>query len=209
MQRFIRLVVILAGLAPHVAGAQTVPEHLHDCMEAASSNAEFEECLVLARVGAAHGFVPVTYTLTPGHSVALSVAGASIINQGTTTHFQWGFLGPSIRFLPTRHTEIGSGRPETRRHFVDFFVWAPESPRRPGVWELTWHLFEIDGNDLIAIPVEPLLRITAALPPSASQIVDGMASVQVNDAGLVEWRSGRCADVRLAVIPPPKIVRAP
>lgn len=209
MQRFTPLFAILACLAPHVVAAQKAPGRLHDCVEAATSGAEFEECLVLARIGADHGFVPATYTLAPGHSVKLTVAGATIVNQQTTTHFQWGFLGPAVRFLPTRHSELASGHPETRRHFIDFFVWAPESPRRPDVWQLTWHLFEIDGNDLIPIPVAPLLTIRASLPPGLPSEIAGLASVDVNDAGRVEWRAGRGAEVQRAVIPPPKVVWTP
>jgi hypothetical protein len=86
MVPFRRVLVLLACLAPQVAAAQTIPEHLRQCalsarlalpiepgkevppqlrdeaqkrvhaFQASMSEAEFDECMTLSFVGFEHGF---------------------------------------------------------------------------------------------------------------------------------------------------------
>ena len=229
MMRRQHVLVVLACLVPHVAAAQTIPERLRQCalsarvalpfdkreerpevraeaqkkvyeFQASMSEAEFDECLLLSGVGFEHGFDPVTYVLEPGRWVELSLRGATIVSQGKSTHFKWGIVREGIRFLPPRHTELASGRPETRRHFIELFSWTPETPRRDS-WQLTWHVFEVAENEMFPGGAHRLLSVVAPQPPTAASLnVLEMVSVRVNDAGLVEWRAGQDADAH-GVIP--------
>jgi hypothetical protein len=142
----------------------------------------------------------VTYVLEPGHWVELSLRGATIVSAGKSTHFKWGIVREGIRFLPPRLSELASGRPQTRRHFIELFSWTPESPRRDS-WQLMWHVFEVAGSEMFPAGAHRLLSVTAPQPPPAASLnVDEMVSVRVNDAGFVEWRAGLDADAR-GVIP--------
>ena len=164
------------------------------------SEAEFDECMTLSFVGFEHGFEPVTYMLEPGRWVELGLRGATIVSQGKSAHFKWGIVREGIRFLPLRYSEIASGRPETRRHFIELFTWTPESPRRD-TWQLTWHVFEVAGSEVFQVGGHQLLSVTAPQPPPGTPLnMYEMASVRVNDAGRVEWRAGEDADAR-GVIP--------
>jgi hypothetical protein len=236
MMRRQHVLVVLACLVPHVAAAQTIPERLRECalsarvalpfdkrderpevraeaqkkvyeFRASMSEGEFDECLLLSGVGFEHGFEPVTYVFEPGRWVELSLRGATIVSQGKSTHFKWGIVREGIRFLPPRHTELASGRPETRRHFIELFSWTPENPRRDS-WQLTWHVFEVADNEILPGGAHRLLSVMAPLPPPAASLnVLEMVSVRVNDAGVVEWRAAQDADAR-GVIPSPAERRA-
>jgi hypothetical protein len=224
---------LLGCLVPNVTAAQTVSERLRECalasrtalpldprdasspqlrdeahkrvleFQASMSRAEFDECMMLSLVGFEHGFDPVTYVLEPGRWIELNLGGITIVGPGTNTHFRWGIGGrEGIRFLPPRYSEIVSGRPDTRRHFIELFFWTPESPRRD-TWQLTWHVFEVAGNDLFPSGAHRLLRVTASQPPpTASLNVLEMISVRANDAGVVEWRAGADPDAS-GIIPSP------
>lgn len=176
--------------------------------QASMSEAEFDECLVLSWLGLDHGFVPVTYVLEPDRWVDLTVRGATIVNQGKSTLFKWGFAREGARFLPSRYSEIATAGPDGRRHFIEVFVWTPSQPRRE-TWQLMWYPFEVAGSELIPVGAARLLSVTAPQPPNASSPdVFSMAVIRLNDAGQVEWRAGRDADAQQEVIASPAEKRA-
>lgn len=176
--------------------------------QASMSEAEFDECLLLSWLGFDHGFVPVTYVLEPDRWVDLTVRGATIVNQGKSTLFKWGFAREGARFLPSRYSEIATAGPDGRRHFIEVFVWTPSQPRLE-TWQLMWYPFEVAGSELIPVGAERLLSVTAQQPPAAPSLdVFGMAGVRLNDAGQVEWRVGRDADAQQQVIASPAEKRA-
>lgn len=194
-----------AAPSPQLQGEAQTKVHQ---FQAAMSEAEFDECLLLAWVGFDHGFVPVTYSLDPGRWIELTVRGATIVNQGKSTLFKWGFPREGARFLPSRHSEIATDGPDGRRHFIELFVWTPSQPRRD-MWQLMWYAWEIVDSELSQVAGERLLSMTTPPPPNASSLdVFSMAAIRLNDAGQVEWRVARGADAQQEVIVSPSEKRA-
>jgi hypothetical protein len=194
-----------AAPSPEVQGAAQSKVH---AFQASMSEAEFDECLLLSWVGFDHGFIPVTYVLEPDRWVDLSVRGATIVNQGKSALFQWGFAREGARFLPSRYSAIATPGPDGRRHFIELFVWIPSQPRRE-TWRLMWYAFEIAGSELIPAGREHLLSVTAPQPPYASSLdVFSMVAIRLNDAGRVESRVGRDAGTPHQPIPSPADRRA-
>jgi len=195
------------GIAPSPQLQGDAQNKVHE-FQASMSEAEFDECLVISWVGLEHGFVPVTYALEPGRWIDLSVRGATIVDQGKSTLFKWGFAREGARFLPSRFSELATVRPDERRHFIEIFVWTPSQPRRES-WQLMWYPFEVAGSELIPVGAERLLSVTAPQPPNASSLdVFSMAAIRLNNDGRVEWRVGRDADERREVITSPVERRA-
>jgi hypothetical protein len=195
------------GAAPSAALQGEAQRQVHE-FQASMSHVEFEGCLLLSWVGFDHGFVPVTYVLEPDRWIDLTVRGATIVNQGKSTVFQWGFAREGARFLPSRHSEIATAGPDGRRHFIEVFMWIPSPPRRE-IWELTWHALEIAGSELIPVGHETLLSVTAPQPPDASSLdVFSLAAIRLNDAGRVEYQVGRNAGAGPQLIPSPADRRA-
>jgi hypothetical protein len=171
--------------------------------QASMSQAEFDECSLLSWIGFEHGFVPVTYSLEPGRWIELTLRGATIVNRGKSTQFNWGFPREGVRFLPSRHSEIATAGPDGRRQFIELFVWTPSQPRRE-TWQLMWYAWEAVGSELNQVAGERLLNVTALQPPNVSSLdVVSMAAIQLNNAGQVEWRVGRDADARQEIIVSP------
>ena len=194
-----------AAPSPQLQGEAQTKVHQ---FQAAMSEAEFDECLLLAWVGFDHGFVPVTYSLDPGRWIELTVRGATIVNQGKSTTFKWGFPREGARFLPSRHSEIATAGPDGRRHFIELFVWTPSQPRRE-TWQLMWYAWEVAGSELSQVAGERLSIVTAPQPPSVPSIdVFSMAAIRLNDTGQVEWRVGRDGDVQQELIVSPAEKRA-
>ena len=194
-----------AAPSPQLQGEAQTKVHQ---FQAAMSEAEFDECLLLAWVGFDHGFVPLTYSLDPSRWIELTVRGATIVNQGKSTLFKWGFPREGARFLPSRHSEIATDGPAGRRHFIELFVWTPSQPRRD-MWQLMWYAWEIVDSELNQVAGERLMSTTTPPAPNATSLdVFGMAAIRLNDAGQIEWRVERGADAQQEVIVSPADKRA-
>jgi len=190
------------GAAPSPELQGEAQSRVHQ-FQASMAEAEFDECLLLSWVGFGHGFVPATHTLGPGHWIELTLRGATIVNEGKSTLFKWGFPREGARFLPSRHSEIATAGPDGRRHFIELFVWTPSRPRRE-TWQLMWYAWEVEGSEVTQVAGRQLLRVTAPQPPSASSLdVFSKATIRMNDAGQVESRLGQDADAQQEIIVSP------
>jgi hypothetical protein len=160
-------------------------------LQGSLSPEDFRRCIRLASVGFDRVFQPATFTLGPGHWIAIDPDGATITYQGKEKRTELA-LGTHARvFLPFEHTELAVGPSlSTRRHFIEFFAWMPGEARQAGpAWTLTWHVSEVVGRELISIVTEPLMTIAAERPPTDSTGVDvhSLARLRVNDRGDAEW----------------------
>ena len=145
----------------------------------------FADCQALANLGFDHRFEPVTFDLASGHSVAWDLRGATVTYRGQTKPFPMRLGMRGAAFLPLLQTTLNSnGTPSARRHFVEVFVWQPAGD----TWTLAWHLFEIIGDELVQVTVEPaLLKRTRRPPPSDPMDPRALVTVRTNEAGLAEW----------------------
>ena len=76
-------------------------------------------------------------TLAPGYSITIDDTGATVSYNGAQFHAALRLEGPGFIHLPIRYTPIDVSRPAaTRRHFIQFFVWAPARPFDPSEWIL-------------------------------------------------------------------------
>ncbi len=148
-----------------------------------------EECHSLANIGFDNGFEPATFDLGPGHSVAWSLAAATVTYDGRTKRVPMPFELPGARFLPLQYTELATGRTRAlTRHFIEVFVWQPSG--RSGPWTLQWHVYEVVRDEPIRIDVsdEPLATVAGDAPPSQESFdVREYAVLRVDDEGNAEW----------------------
>ena len=97
----------------------------------------FEDCQILANVGFDHRFEPVTLTLTPGHSVAWDLKGATVTYQGKSTHFPMRLATTGTIFFPIRQIDLPSGDPAAPyRYFHEVLLGRPSEDQalvEPGV----------------------------------------------------------------------------
>jgi hypothetical protein len=156
----------------------------------AGRSVEFnQECQRLAVNGIDNGFQPVTFDLGPGHSVAWTLAAATVTYEGTTRREEMGFAIPGARFLPLQHTELSTGPARSlSRHFIELFVWQPSTPSGPP-WKLQWHVFEIVRDQIVRIDTsEPGAVVTGDAPPAADAFdVRHYAALGVDDEGNAQW----------------------
>ena len=151
-----------------------------------TSRSAIEDCTLFAQVGFDHGFQPVTFTLEPGHWIAVDIRGATITYAGKEKRIDLGLATGDIRFLPVEHTELAVGPARsTRRHFIEFSMWMPGQV--PQTWTLFWHVYEAVRNDLIPITSSELVTIAAERPPTDRFDVHALARLRVNEKGDAEW----------------------
>jgi hypothetical protein len=149
----------------------------------------FQNCQALTIVGFDHRFEPVNLTLTPGHSIAWDLKGATITYQGKATPVPMPLGSRGTVFYPVRQTDLASGDPAAPyRYFNEVFLWRPSEDRR--LWGLEWHLFEVVRDQLIRIDVGswPIATLQFAEPPDW-RFFDVRAYVDVRRTpeGRVEW----------------------
>ena len=147
-----------------------------------------QDCQVLARVGFQHGFEPALFEIRPGHFVEWTLAAATVTYEGRTTRHDLPYAERGARFLPLRHTELGTGPARTiTRHFVEMFIWAPSM--ESGAWQLRWHIFEIARDEIIRVGAsEPLVTVEGDKPPSRESFdVRDYGVLRVDDEGYAEW----------------------
>ena len=162
---------------------------LHKALFRAHGVEWFQDCQILGTVGFDHRFEPVNLTLTPGHSIAWDLKGATITYQGKSKHVPMPLGTRGTVFFPVRQTDLASGDPGTPyRYFNEVFLWRPSEDRRS--WDLEWHLFEVVRDQLIRIDVTsgPVARLQFAEPPDW-RFFDVRAYVDVRRApdGRAEW----------------------
>lgn len=102
-----------------------------------------------------------------------------------------GIGGADWMYLPVRHTALDVTRPvQTRRHFIEFFIWIPYTDHRIGdrpMWGLQWFVYEVDRDDVRDVRVGHELQTITASQPPLSQELESLAEVRVNSNGESEW----------------------
>ncbi len=175
------------GAFDHPFGAQA--GKLFKALMRAHDGEWIQECQLLADIGFEHRFEPVTFTLTPGHSIAWDLKGATVTYEGKARRVPMRLASRGSIFLPIRQTELPAGEPGSSvRHFNEMFVWRPSADWRS--WSLEWHLFEIVRDEVIGVAVrsEPVVTIQAAEPPSARSFdVRAYTDVRLTANGEAEW----------------------
>jgi hypothetical protein len=148
---------------------------------------------------------PTTFTLAPDHWVTIDENGATVGYMGAEKRTDMGGGGGLVA-LPIRHTPLDVSRPvDTRRHFIQFFLWLPHRISDPPTWTLGWMLDEIVGLDVVPVAGDlALATITATQPPAAFD-VDSLARVDVNANGEAEWMVSGGTNPRSGVV----LFRAP
>jgi len=144
-----------------------------------------------------------TFTLGVDHWVRIDRTGLTVGYKGAerTTGSNWG--GPGWVFLPTRHTQLDVTRPiETRRHFIEFFIWIPQEIAGTPAWILTWWVYEVVGVE--ATPVQGdggIVAVGGQEPPTSFRVED-VARIVVNADGEAE-RLASGAYPRRILLPSP------
>jgi hypothetical protein len=144
---------------------------------------------------------PTTLTLAPDHWITIDENGATVRYQGAEKRTYMGGGGGLVA-LPIRHTPLDVSRPvETRRHFIQFFLWLPHRISDPPTWTLGWMLDEVVGLDVVPVAGDlALATITAPQPPAVFD-TDSLAGVHVNANGEAEWIVAGGANPRSGVVP--------
>jgi len=148
-----------------------------------------QDCQLLADIGFDHRFEPVTLTLTPGHSIAWDLNGATITYEGKARRFAMRLASRGSMFLPIRQTELRGGAPgSSARHFNEVFLWRPSADWHS--WSLEWHLFEIVRDQVIRVDAisQPVVTIQAAEPPAARSFdLRTYVDLRLTANGDAEW----------------------
>ena len=130
----------------------------------------------------------VSFVLGPNHTVRFDQEGFAVTYNGTRQVAGLTLGGAGWAFLPTRHTQVDVSRPTyARRHFVEFFIWMPETTTGTTTWNLEWTIFEIVGTATVAVPTGgPMASIVATQPPM-DDAIEALAQIRVNASGAAEW----------------------
>jgi len=142
-----------------------------------------------------------TLTLGPSHTVTFDETVTTVSYQGVEKKtFHGGASG--VVPLSTQHTPIDVSRPiETRRHFIQAFIWEPHLSTDPPTWTLGWILEEVVGPDLFVVTGErALVTVTAKQPPTGIDLTS-LVRVGVNANGEAEWTVIGGATPRSGVVP--------
>ena len=176
-----------SGALDHPFGAQA--GKLFKTLMRAHDAEWIQDCQLLAEIGFDHRFEPVTLTLTPGHSVAWDLKGATVTYERQARRFDMRLASRGSLFLPIRHTELRGSAPESSaRHFNEVFLWQPSADGR--AWSLAWHLFEIVRDEVIRVDAisQPVVTIQAAEPPAARSFdVRAYVDLRLTTNGDAEW----------------------
>lgn len=128
------------------------------------------------------------FTLRPDHWVRIDQMGFTVGYKGSQKRAAMTMGGTGWMFLPIRHTRLDvSGPTQTRRHFIEFFVWMPYNVADQPVWGLHWFVHEVVGLETHDVPVEHRLTTIATAQPPAVFPVEDLAVIRVNADGEAEW----------------------
>lgn len=131
--------------------------------------------------------MPASFTLAPEHWVRIDRSGLTVGYQGAQKTATMTLGGPGWVNLPIRHSYADVTRPtETRRHFVEFFVWIPFRELERPTWRLFWFIYEVVGVEAFQVTLGPSLLIASDQQPSATVSIDNIARIRVNANGEAE-----------------------
>ena len=130
---------------------------------------------------------PASFTLAPDHWVRIDRSGLTVGYKGAQKTATTALGGPGLVYLPIRYTYADVSRPtETRRHFIEFFMWVPFRESIQPTWRLLWSVYEVVGVEAFQVAFGPALTTSSGPSPSAIPAIDNVARIRVNAAGEVE-----------------------
>lgn len=148
-----------------------------------------------------NGPVPASFTLATDHWVRVDRLGVTVGYQGAQKTASRALGGPGWVNLPIRYSYADVTRPtETRRHFVEFFMWVPARELGQPSWRLLWFIYEVVGVEAFEVALAPSVIIESDQQPSATVAIDTIARIRVNANGEAEQVIGG-DNPRTSVIP--------
>ena len=155
----------------------------------------------LCASGPRHEMPPALFTLGPDHSVQYTSNSIIVRYHGAEQRVGTGML-PGVIPLPIVHTPLDVTRPvQERRHFLQSFLWSPDSPSAPASWTLGWILAEVVGGDYVNITGERNVFAVRGAKPPADFTLSSAARVFVDANGEAAWVIAGGANPRSAVVP--------
>jgi len=143
-----------------------------------------------------------SFELAADLSVSIDQTAVTVTYKGTVNRAAMLMGGPGFVFLPIRFTQLDVSQPiRARRHFVEFFIWQPDTLSNPTAWTLGWILFEVIGPDFRPVTGDKSVMTITALQPPASFDANAAAHVAVNATGEAEWIVSGGPNPRSAVVP--------
>ncbi len=140
-----------------------------------------------------------TFTLASDHWVRIDSNELVVGYQGAQKSVAI-LSGAGWVFLSTRHTPVEVTRPvETRRHFIEYFVWIPPRSSQPA-WTLAWLPYEIVGLDISAV-MHGGVAVASATQPSTDPAFAERIHIRVNSEGEAEWTTDEKPASRGGAIP--------
>jgi hypothetical protein len=134
---------------------------------------------------------PTTFELGPDHTVTFDGEGVAVRSGRETNRTQmWTLNSAGAVFLPPLYTPLDVSFPvSTRRHFVQFFSWWPETSADRPTWALRWFVGEVAGTEFRVIagsgPVNHV-KVGGLVPPAPFDLRSA-ADVLVGGNGEAEW----------------------
>jgi hypothetical protein len=139
-------------------------------------------------VGPSRNPPAASFTLGPDHWMRIDREGFVVRYRGAQKTAALTIGGPGGAFLPARHTPLDVSRPvPIRRHFIEFFVWMPQTVSDQRSWSLWWAAKEIVGTETLDVPGAGILVTLTATQPPLSVTVEDIARIRVNAEGEAEW----------------------
>lgn len=144
---------------------------------------------------------PTVLTLGPNHSITITDVGTTVVYNGIE-HRTTGGLLPGMVAVPARYTPLDVSSPvRARRHFIQSFLWSPDTPAQPSNWTLGLMLSEAVGKDLVLVAGERSLVTVAGARPPASFDFASVAQVRLNASGEAEWIISGGTNPRGGIVP--------
>jgi hypothetical protein len=131
---------------------------------------------------------PVTsFALGPDHSVQIDQRGITVAYNGSEKTAAMTLGGFGWVYLPVKFVALDVSRPvETRRYFIEFYVWVPGSGANAPAWTLRWFAMEVAGQEVRQVPGAVPILATAASPKPPAIEVEKVAGLRVNAQGEAE-----------------------
>jgi len=144
---------------------------------------------------------PASFTLAPDYWVRVDRLGLTVGYQGAQKTATRTLGGPGWVNLPIRYSYADVTRPtETRRHFVELFMWVPSRELGQPTWRLAWFIYEVVGVEAFEVALGPSVIIESDQQPSPNVAIDNIARIRVNANGEAEQVIGG-DNPRTSVIP--------
>jgi hypothetical protein len=131
--------------------------------------------------------VPASFALAPDHWVRIDRSGLTVGYKGAQKTATTALGGPGWVYLPIRHSYADVTRPiETRRHFIEFFMWIPSREATQPTWRMFWSVVEVVGVDTFQVAFGPPVITASGPAPSTTMAVGDIARIRVNADGEAE-----------------------